>query len=64
MKFILENIISFIKMKNYTVKYELLNFLISLILGAENLLIPYTKTTLYKVLDFLREDDSNKKKLA
>ena len=51
-------------MKNYTAKYELLNCLISLILGAENLFIPYANTTLYKVLDFLSEDDSNKKKLA
>ena len=48
-------------MKNYTAKYELLNCLISLILGAENLFIPYANTTLYKVLDFLSEDDSNKK---
>ena len=64
MKFIWENIISFIEMKNYTAKYELLNCLISLILGAENLFIPYANTTLYKVLDFLSEDDSNKKKLA
>ena len=64
MKFIWENIISFIEMKNYSAKYELLNCLISLILGAENLFIPYANTTLYKVLDFLSEDDSNKKKLA
>ena len=64
MKFIWEKIISFIEMKNYTAKYELLNCLISLILGAENLFIPYANTTLYKVLDFLSEDDSNKKKLA
>ena len=64
MKFIWENIITFIEMKNYTAKYELLNCLISLILGAENLFMPYANTTLYKVLDFLSEDDSNKKKLA
>ena len=64
MKFIWENIINFIETKNYTAKYELLNCLISLILGAENLFMPYANTTLYKVLDFLSEDDSNKKKLA
>ena len=64
MKFIWENIISLIEMKNYSAKYELLNCLISLILGAENLFMPFANTTLYKVLDFLSEDDSNKKKLA
>ena len=64
MKFIWENIINFLETKNYTAKYELLNCLISLILGAENLFMPFANTTLYKVLDFLSEDDSNKKKLA
>ena len=51
-------------MKNFTAKYELLNCLISLILGAENLFMPYANETLYKVLDFLSDDDSNKRKLA
>ena len=64
LKFIWENIINFLEMKNYTAKYELLNCLISLILGAENLFLPYANTTLYKVLDFLSDDDNNKKKLA
>ena len=64
MKFIWDNIITFIEIKNYAAKYELLNCLISLILGAENLFIPYANATLYKVLDFLSEDDSNKRKLA
>ena len=64
MKFIWENIINYIEMKNYTAKYELLNCLISLILGAENLFMPYANETLYKVLDFLSDDDSNKRKLA
>ena len=64
LKFIWENIINFLEMKNYTAKQELLNCLISLILGAENLFLPYANTTLYKVLDFLSDDDSNKKKLA
>ena len=64
MKFIWDNIITFVEMKNYAAKYELLNCLISLILGAENLFIPYANATLYKVLDFLSEDDSNKRKLA
>ena len=64
MKLIWENIINYLEMKNYTAKYELLNCLISLILGAENLFVPYANNTLYKVLDFLSDDDSNKRKLA
>ena len=64
MKFIWDNIIFFIEKKNYTAKYELLNCLISLILGAENLFSPYANVTLYKVLDFLTEEDWLKRKLA
>ena len=64
MKFIWDNIINFIETKNYTAKYELLNCLISLILGAEGLFAKYANATLYKVLDFLTEDDWNKRKLA
>ena len=64
MKFIWDNIISFIDTKNYTAKYELLNCLISLILGAEGLFAPFANSTLFKVLDFLTEDDWNKRKLA
>ena len=64
MKFIWDNIMNFIDTKNYTAKYELLNCLISLILGAEGLFTQYANATLYKVLDFLAEDDWNKRKLA
>ena len=64
MKFIWDNIINFIDTKNYSAKYELLNCLISLILGAEELFAQYANATLYKVLDFLTEDDWNKRKLA
>ena len=64
MQFIWDNIINFIETKNYTAKYELLNCLISLILGAEGLFAQYANSTLYKVLDFLTEDDWNKRKLA
>ena len=64
MKFIWDNIITFIEIKNYSAKYELLNCLISLILGAEGLFSQYANATLYKVLDFLTEDDWNKRKLA
>ena len=64
MKFIWDNILNFIDIKNYTAKYELLNCLISLILGAEGLFAQFATATLYKVLDFLTEDDWNKRKLA
>ena len=41
MKFIWDNIITFIEIRNYAAKYELLNCLISLILGAEGLFSQY-----------------------
>ena len=64
MKLIWEVIINLIDKKNFNAKYELLNCLISLILGAENLFIPYANSTLYKVLDFLTDSDWLKRKLA
>ena len=63
-KFIWENINNFIDKKNFNAKTELLNCLISLILGAENLFCPYANVTLYKVLDFLTDNDWVKRKLA
>ena len=64
MKYILENIIDNISKNNFNAKYELLNCLISLILGAESLFCPYANMTLYKVLDFLTDKDWLKRKLA
>ena len=64
MKLIWEVIINLIDKKNFNAKYELLNCLISLILGAENLFTPYAHNTLYKVLDFLADSDWLKRKLA
>ena len=64
MKLIWEVIINLIDKKNFNAKYELLNCLISLILGAENLFTPYAHNTLYKVLDFLADTDWLKRKLA
>ena len=64
MQLIWEVIISLIDKKNFNAKYELLNCLISLILGAENLFTPYAHNTLYKVLDFLADTDWLKRKLA
>jgi len=64
MKIIWEVIMSLIDKKNFNAKYELLNYLISLILGAENLFAPYAHSSLYKVLDFLADTDWLKRKLA
>ena len=64
MKYILDNILDNISKNNFNVKSELLNCLISLILGAECLFCPYAKITLYKVLDFLTDPDWLKRKLA
>jgi hypothetical protein len=64
LKFIWENLINFIDKKNFIAKHEILNCLISLILGAEDLFNPYANVTLYKVLDFLTENDWLKRKLA
>ena len=63
-KFIWDNINNFIDKKNFNAKIELLNCLISLILGTENLFSPYANVTLYKVLDFLTDNDWLKRKLA
>jgi hypothetical protein len=63
-KFIWDNINNFIDKKNFNAKVELLNCLISLILGTENLFSPYANVTLYKVLDFLTDNDWLKRKLA
>ena len=63
-KFIWDNINNFIDKKNFSAKTELLNCLISLILGTENLFCPYANVTLYKVLDFLTDNDWLKRKLA
>ena len=64
MKYILDNIIENISKDNFNAKYELLNCLISLILGAESLFCPFANMTLYKVLDFLTDKDWLKRKLS
>ena len=64
MKYILDNIIENISKDNFNAKSELLNCLISLILGAESLFCPYANMTLYKILDFLTDKDWQKRKLA
>ena len=64
LKFIWENIINFIDKKSFCAKYELLNCLISLILGAETLFKPYANVTLFKVMEFLTDNDWLKRKLA
>ena len=64
LKYILENIIENVSKENFNAKYELLNCLISLILGAESLFCPFANMTLYKILDFLTDKDWLKRKLA
>ena len=64
LKYILDSILDSISKFNFKPKNELLNCLISLILGAESLFCPYAKITLYKILDFLTDKDWLKRKLA
>ena len=64
MKNILDNILDNISKESFKSKNELLNCLISLILGAESSFCSYAKITLYKILDFLTDKDWLKRKLA
>ena len=64
MKLIWENVTTYLEKQNYTAKYELLNCLISLILGAESSFKPFANSTLYKVFEFLTDSDWLKRKLA
>lgn len=64
LKYLWENIVSFIDIPNYQAKAELLNSLISLIFAAENLFKPFSTVTLYKILDYLTDNDWFKRKLA
>lgn len=64
MKCIWESIMSFIEKKNFNARSELLDSLISLIFAGESLFKPYATVTLYKVLDFLTDNDWIKRKLA
>ena len=63
-KFIWDNILNFIDIKNYTAKYELLNCLISLILGAEKIFVPYAKIVFNKIIKYLTNDDWIQRKLV
>ena len=63
-KIILENIISELSKENFNAKYELLNCIISLILGAENLFNPYAQIIFNNILDFLTNEDWKQRKLA
>ena len=64
MKYIWEHISSFIVKINYQAKSELLDALISLIFAAEGQFKPFATVTLYKILDFLTDQDWIKRKLA
>jgi len=64
LKYLWENLVLFIDLPNYQAKSELLNSLISLIFAAENLFKPFATVTLYKILDYLTDNDWFKRKLA
>ena len=64
MKIIIENIILLLSLEEFKAKHELLNCLISLILGAENIFIPYAKLVFNKIIEFLTNDDWAQRKLA
>jgi hypothetical protein len=64
LKHIWESIMMFIDKKEYNAKYELLNCLISLILGAEGKFRPHAVVTLFKVIEFLTDNDWLKRKLS
>ena len=57
-------IVGYLEKNNFHAKYELLNCLISLILGAEGKFKPYANITLCKVFEFLTDNDWLKRKLA
>ena len=63
-KTILDNILSLLSSENFDAKAELLNCLISLILGAENLFIPYAQLVFNKIIDFLANRDWIQRKLS
>lgn len=64
MKCIWENIMNFLEKSNFLATSELLDTLISLIFAVENMFKPYATITLYKVLDFITDNDWIKRKLA
>jgi len=64
MKRIIDNIITQLSLDNFNAKHELLNCLISLILGAENLFNPFAKLVFNKILDFLTNEDWMQRKLS
>lgn len=61
---IINNIISLLSLEDFKAKHELLNCLISLILGAEKFFVPYAKLIFNKIIEFLTDDDWIERKLA
>ena len=57
-------LVGYLEKNTFHAKYELLNCLISLILGAEGKFKPYANITLCKVFEFLTDSDWLKRKLA
>ena len=61
---IINEILSQLSLDNFQAKQELLNCLISLILGAENIFKPYAKIVFNKIIDFLTNDNWVERKLS
>ena len=61
---IIDEILLQLSLENFEAKQELLNCLISLILGAENLFKPYAKIVFNKIIDFLTNDNWIERKLS
>lgn len=59
-----ENVMYFLEQKEFEAASELLDCLISLIFAAEHKFKPFSTITLYKVLDFLTDNDWIKRKLS
>ena len=64
MKIIIDNILSLLSSENFKATNELLNCLISLILGAEKNFLPYAKIVFNKIIDFITNDDWIQRKLT
>jgi hypothetical protein len=61
---IFKEITEYLESAKIECQYDLLNCIISLILKVEKKFKPYAKVCLFKILDYLTDSDSNKRKLA
>ena len=61
---IFKEILEYLEDAKIECKYDLLNCIISLILKVEKKFKPFAKVCLFRILDYLTDSDSNKRKLA